>query len=498
MKDKARVYYENKKSHLSDVADRQVEEGAIRPGAIYNVHLTGVCGTAMASLATLLKEGGYQVTGSDAACYPPMSTVLDDLGIPVLPFAISNLEQKDLIIIGNMCPPNNSEAVYARENKHATSSMSRAISELFIEDKRSIVVAGTHGKTTTTGMLIHLFSSLGHDPSYVVGGVMQASGSSAHYGKQSKHFIIEGDEYDTAYFDKSPKFLHYKPFYTIITSVELDHVDIYTDETDYRQAFKFLIEETHSNGTIFICTDDPGAKRLADEYVDDLRIVRYGTTNDAGLRLSDLVTDTAGQHFAVTFRGHLLGNVSIKHFGMYNALNALAGIGVALVDGNAFDAIARGVGSFGGMKRRQEVFGEKGGITVLDDFAHHPTAVQKTLQGIRERFGSRRIVAVFEPRSNSSRSKLFEDEYAKSFSDADLVIISTPKEKDGYTPPSLMNIETVLAGIREQHILCHGVHHAREAVEVLAPLLQSGDVVVVMSNGSFDGIHQMILDSISA
>ncbi len=488
-------YFNNKIKQLANPEMRIFERNNKPVLPLKTVHITGVCGTATASLAKLFQDQGITVTGSDQACYPPMCDVLDDMKITVLPFDAKNVNGTDLVIIGNMCPPNNVEAAYCRENNIPHMSMSEAIREFCIRDKQSIVVTGTHGKTTTTGIAIHTFTELHTNPSYLVGGVQQSTGESAHY-TDGDLFIIEGDEYDTAYFDKSPKFLHYRPHFVIITSLELDHIDIYKNLEDYTNSFRFLIETTNTDGVLVMCVDDPGVRALYHEYQNDSRIITYGISGDAMVQMKNIVTTTTGESAEIIWQGESQGVLEIPMFGAYNLSNAVAVYCIARNNGFTHEQIANAMKNFKGMKRRQEIFGEKNGITVIDDFAHHPTAVEKTLRGLRERFGDRRLIALFEPRSNSSRSKLFEQEYMQSFDAADMIVFSTPKPKDGYNPDEFMDIDLVINSLQKSGKDAHGVYNADEAVELLAPLLQRGDVVAVMSNGSFDGVHQKLLDRI--
>jgi UDP-N-acetylmuramate: L-alanyl-gamma-D-glutamyl-meso-diaminopimelate ligase len=496
MKQKAQDYFDRKIAAFSDADVRVFDRITPSLAAVKSVHITGVCGTATASLGSLFLDAGITVTGSDTACYPPMSTILADLAIDVMPFGIKNLEGKDAVIVANMCAPGNEEAAYCRETGVPTLSMSEAIHDFFIRDKNSVVIAGTHGKTTTTGICVHVFESAKREPSFLVGGVMKNTGSSARYNADSKHFIIEGDEYDTAYFDKSPKFLHYNPRTVVVTSVELDHVDIYSDIEDYRNSFRFLIEEVSEKGHIFVCGETEGSKSLFEEYREHTNISLYGFDPSYNLCIKNIRTKPTGQEFEVFHQGVSMGDFFLPMFGSYNALNALAVIGVSLFEGLTVEEIKEGLTTFTGMKRRQEIYGEKNGITVIDDFAHHPTAALETLKGIRQHYPDRRIIALFEPRSNSSRSKLFEEEYTESFTPADMVVFSVPKPKDGYNPPEFMDTDLVIRTITEQGKEAYGVYNALEAVELLAGKMKSGDVVVVMSNGSFDGVHEKLLEAI--
>ncbi|MCX6755414.1 MAG: Mur ligase family protein [Candidatus Nomurabacteria bacterium] len=492
MQKKAKLYYEEKKKKLPDYQQRNVTESILDINEIKNIHLTGICGTAMGSLAKLFRDANYEVTGSDKTCYPPMDQIIANLGINISSdFNEQNLNKKDLIIIANMFGPDNIEAKYSRENNLPELSMPEAIRQFFINSKESIVIAGTHGKTTTTGIMVHVFKEGETNPSYLIGGVLKDSKDSAFYNKESKHFIIEGDEYDTSYFDKSPKFLHYMPKTAIITSVELDHIDIYNDIEDYRNAFKFLIDEVADDGHIFICGEDSGANSLKEEYIDNEKILQYGFSENFDLYAKDINIKDDYQEFKVFFKGKDYGIFLTPLFGKYNILNCLAVIGTSLTYGLEIESIKKGIYSFSGMKRRQEVFADKNGIILIDDFAHHPTAVEKTLNGIKDKYSGHRIIAVFEPRSNSSRSKIFEEEYKKSFSSADIVIISTPKHKEGYIPDDLMDTTKVVDEIsKTKQAFC--VNGADEAVKILKGTIKEKDIVVVMSNGSFDGIHEKI------
>lgn len=501
MKESAQKYYENKRSGLAFAAERSMIRSFLQDfdfTQVKKVHITGVCGTAMASLADLLIQKGISVTGSDQAFYPPMSTVIERLGITTNTFDVENCKNVDMVIIANMCMPDNIEAVYCRENNIPYFSVGEVIEYLCMDNKQGIVIAGTHGKTTTTGLAITMMNKLAADisesVSYLVGGVIRDTGKSAEYIPQSQYFVIEGDEYDTAYFDKAPKFLHYKPHITVITSIELDHIELYKDETDYDNAFKFLIEETNDNGIIFACHDDNGVQRILGQVTTDKQIVTYGRGDGADMKITSVETDTKGQLVTFTYNDNI-HQFHVPLFGEYNAYNALAVYGIGLYVGKTPQQLRDVFAGYDGMKRRQEVFGEKNGITVIDDFAHHPTAVEKTLKGLRERFGTRRIIAIFEPRSNTSRSKMFENDYVSAFADADMVYISVPPvKKVGFNPDAFMDIGLVSDNIRNTGKDVYNLSNANEIVEHLKNIVQSGDVLVVMSNGDFDGIHQKLLD----
>ncbi|MES2623256.1 MAG: Mur ligase family protein [Patescibacteria group bacterium] len=491
------LYYEAKRNALPYAAERGHNRTSIEDIDIEHMktaHIIGVCGTAMASLASLLIERGMTVSGSDQACYPPMSTVLEDLHVQVLPFDVKNIEGKDLIIVGNMCSPVNVEAAYCRDNNIPYFSLGEIIGKLCIGDKKSIVVAGTHGKTTTTSVAISAFKYASLNPAYLVGGVMKEDGKSAHYNPDSKYFIIEGDEYDTAYFDKRPKFLHYKPYVTIITSLELDHIDIYKDFADYEQAFKYLIEATHKDGVVIACVDDNNVKILVEKMKDTgAHIITYGKDFDADMKIVAIETVTEGQKVTVEYKGKQ-DTFTTHMFGEYNALNTVAIYTAATFLNLDIEKIKESFTTFEGVKRRQEIYGVKNNVTIIDDFAHHPTAVFKTLKGLRERFPTSNIRAIFEPRTNTSRAKIFEEEYAHAFSFTNQVYISTPKKKDGYNSDEFMDVEYVAKTISEQGIPCKAFSDADEIVAYIKNEIQSGDILVVMSNGDFHGIHAKLLN----
>lgn len=494
------TYYEEKRAALPYADERACPRKSIDDIDLENmrtVHIIGVCGTAMASLASLLVQKGFTVTGSDQACYPPMSDVLKDLQVTVLPFDVKNLDQKDLIIVGNMCSPTNVEATHCRDNNIPYFSIGEVISKLFIGDKKSIVVAGTHGKTTTTSIAISTFKHLDLEPAYLVGGVLKEDGKSAQHNAHSKYFIIEGDEYDTAYFDKRPKFLHYKPHVSIITSLELDHIDIYKDFRDYEQAFRFLIEETDAQGVVVACLDDVHVKNLVHSVRADglgKNIITYGMSEDADVRILEIKTVAEGQEVTIMYE-HVQDRFTVHLFGEYNALNATAIYTATTFLGLDMDKVKESFSLFQGAKRRQEVVGVKNDVTVIDDFAHHPTAVLKTLKGIQERFPGHAIKAIFEPRSNSSRAKIFESEYINAFGSATQVYISTPPmKKDGFNPDDFMDVQYVAEQITAKGIPCTSYASADEIVAAIGPDIKPGDILVVMSNGDFDGIHNKLLN----
>lgn len=494
----------------------------VASGEIKKVHITGVCGKATSSLAGLFAEEGYEVSGSDTGCYPPASDLIERLNIKFYEgFSEDNVKDKDLTIVANMFgPDSNPEVSYVRENNLPQLSMSEAIAEFFIKDKTSIVICGTHGKTTTTGLCAHVFLNAGRNPGFLVGGVAvptsngitETSFSAGIKDKdgtlpESKHFIIEGDEYDTAYFDKAPKFLHYKPKVVVVTSLEFDHADIYSDFDEYKKSFVFLAEEVApvtEGGLLVLNCDSDEVRNLAGHTKANVLYYGFGDTNDVTAK--DVVVDAKGQSFTLVYKGDSLGEMNIQLFGKYNLANTLAVIAVSLHQGLSFDEIKNGLATFNGMRRRQEIRAVVNGITVIDDFAHHPTAVRETLGGIREHFPSNRIFAIFEPRSNTSRKKMFEQDYGNAFSKVDGLVLSMPELRHNDNPADFIDgnvvVETATQiGIstalnKDFYAVC--VKNGHEAIEKIAAKAMPGDVLVIMSNGSFDGIHEKLISVLEA
>ncbi len=494
-------YYKEKLKRLADhdlrLYDRKIPTDV---KDIKKIHLIGVCGTAMGSLAGLLKEAGYEVSGSDEACYPPMDKQIAELGIRFFEgFRAENVVGADLVVVGNFSGPNNPETAFARDQKLKTLSLPEAFSLFFISPrhggagKTSLVVAGTHGKTTTTGLLAHVFQSAGEDPTYLIGGVTENEHHSFRSG-DGQFVIMEGDEYDSAYFDKSPKFLHYRPNSAIITSLEFDHIDIYDDLKDYTQAFKFLAEEIPEEGNLILWGDDQNVRNLGD--VAKSNIYFYGLKEDNDISARDIKVDKDGQNFTLVVKGKEIGELRTTLHGNHNLLNTLAVCAIAIANGISFEKLKEGLATFKGMKRRQEIVGEVRGITMIDDFAHHPTAVRETIAAIKEKFSERRIVAFFEPRSNTSRRKIFEDDYGKAFDGASKVYLSVPPLRHNDTREDFIDEEKVGATINgraRNPEKAHYYSNADSLLEAALPELKEGDVVLIMSNGAFGGIQQKLL-----
>ena len=462
------------------------------------VHLVGVCGTGMGSLAGLLADAGYDVRGSDTAVYPPMSTMLRDKGIRVLEgFSAAHLDDRpDLVVIGNIATRTNPEAVAAAERSIPFESMPQAIGRLFLEGRHSIVVAGTHGKTTTAGIMAWLLTAAGRDPSFLVGGVLKNFGRSYGLGR-GEDFVIEGDEYETAFFDKGPKFLHYRPQTVILTSVEYDHAEMYPDLRSVKQAFGRLVALVPTRGGLIVhCDDDTNVREVVREARAPL--VPYGCGRGAGFRGFVREAGIDGMEFEVTRDGEPFGVFRSPLTGQHNLKNMLGTIAVAHHRGVPAAAMAEGLATFAGMKRRQDVRGVSAGVTVIDDFAHHPTAVRATLQATRDRYPGRRIWAVFEPRTNTTRRSVFQDEYARSFDDAERIVVAAVDHPERAPEGQRFSVERLITDLRARGKEAVLIPEVPAIVDLLAREARKDDVVLVMSNGAFGGLHDKLLAALAS
>jgi UDP-N-acetylmuramate: L-alanyl-gamma-D-glutamyl-meso-diaminopimelate ligase len=467
------------------------------PDQIRDVYLIGIAGTGMGALAGLFQEAGYTVRGADERVYPPMSTRLRELGIAWHEgFDAAHLTPApDLVVVGNACTPTHPEAAYAREQGLVQQSLPEALAHFFIRDRRSLVVAGTHGKTTTTSLLVHVLRTAGYDPGFLVGGVMLNGNLSYHAGS-GRHFVVEGDEYDSAYFDKGPKFLHYRPTSALVTSVEFDHADIYGSMDDYRAAFRQFVALLPSDGLLALCGDLEEVRTLTP--FTQARVRTYGLSPNNAVTARDIRPGGGGQRFTLVVDGADTADLFLPMSGRHNLANALGVCALALDEGLTPMQLAEGFASFLGIKRRQEVRGEVCGVLVLDDFAHHPTAVRETIHAVRERWPDRRLVAVFEPRSNSSRRKVFEQGYAEAFDEAAAVFLSSPPFRHNDNAADFMDVPAVVARIAAQGIPIIVEADAEALLPRLHATLQPGDVVLIMSNGSFGGLHDKLLQALAA
>mgnify|MGYP006428133655 CR=1 FL=1 len=466
------------------------------PDAIDDVYLIGICGTGMGALAGLFRQAGYDVRGTDEAAYPPMSTHLAAQDIPVLEgYDPAHLDPPpDLTVVGNACRPTHPEAAAARERGLVQQSFPEALGHFFLgADRQSVVVAGTHGKTTTTGLLVHTLHHAGVDAGFLVGGVMQNTGRSYHLGTDAP-FVVEGDEYDSAYFDKRPKFMHYRPTTALVSSVEFDHADIYADGADYRRAFETFVGTVEADGLLALCADAPDVRALAAHT--DAPVRTYGLADGADVRATGVRHAPDGYSFTLVVNGTAQTDVHLPLHGRYNLQNALGVALLALHHGLSPAQVADGLATFEGMKRRQEVRGEPGGVLVLDDFAHHPTAVDATIRAVRAAHPDRRLVAVFEPRSNSSRRKIFEGPYGRAFDAADRALLKAPPVRHNDEADAMLDPQAVVQTIADRGTPAATYADVDRLLAALVDTLRPNDVALLMSNGSFDGLPDRLLDAL--
>ncbi|NOY26121.1 MAG: UDP-N-acetylmuramate:L-alanyl-gamma-D-glutamyl-meso-diaminopimelate ligase [Oligoflexia bacterium] len=477
------------------------------PDPLRTIHIMGVGGTAMAALAGMLVDAGHRVTGSDQGrVYPPMSDYLDRLGITVMEgYRAQNLDHRpDLVVVGNVIRAAYDEAVALLHSELPYVSFPALLGMRFLPGRRSIVVAGTHGKTTTTALIAWLLEAAGRHPGFLIGGVASNFDRTARAGA-GPHFVIEGDEYDTAFFDKGPKFLHYRPNTAIISSIEFDHADIYRDLAHCQESFHKLVGIMPTDGCLVARWDSDAVAAVA--HTATCQVRRYGPGQDWDGRIEDVDTQQGMMRFSVLHQGKLWGTFSSQMVGEHNLFQVAA---VAALDAEGLDAAALedGFTRFAGIKRRQEILGEPGGVTVVDDFAHHPTAVRLTLDALRLRFGGRRLLAIFEPRSNTSRRNVFQAAYAEAFDAADLTIIAPPQDLERIAPDQRMDAGALVADLRrrgkeaflwgiaptgsDQPLLTADAIAADIAARVVANAMPE-DVVAVLSNGGFGGLHGKLL-----
>jgi UDP-N-acetylmuramate: L-alanyl-gamma-D-glutamyl-meso-diaminopimelate ligase len=460
-------------------------------------HLIGICGTAMASLAGMLQARGHRVTGSDENVYPPMSTMLESLGIPVMQGydAARLAPAPDCVIVGNAIPRGNLEVEETLNRRLLYRSQAETVKEEFIRGRRSLVVAGTHGKTTTTSIAAWVMERGGLDPTFLVGGVVQNFGASFRV-TGSDYFVIEGDEYDTAYFDKGPKFMHYLPELAIVGNIEFDHADIYKDLDAVKTAFRRLMNLVPGEGRLIVGWDSPVVREVVGEMGTGLhtRLETFGTCDDAAWQARDI--DYSGElaRFRVFREGSFWAEFETPLIGDFNVRNCLAVVVAADAWGVERESIREALATFKSVRRRMQVRGEERGVTVIDDFAHHPTAVRETLQALRTKYSERRLVAVFEPRSWSSRLAVFQEDYARAFEPADYVVIASVFDSTKATEKGrVLDTHKLIEDIAAQNKPAHQIEGADQIVSHLAPALRPGDVVAVMSNGGFGGIHDKLL-----
>ena len=464
------------------------------------IHISGVCGTATASLAGLLKAKGHTVTGSDQDVYPPMSDELARMGVPVAsPYAEDNLpKDAELVVIGNALSRGNPEVEAVLDAKRRYTSQAALLAEEFLRDRESIVVAGTHGKTTTTSMLTHVLRHAGFDPSFLIGGVSLDLGTSYGLGS-GRHFVVEGDEYDTAFFDKRPKFVHYLPDIAIIGNLEFDHADIYADLAAVQLAFTRLMSVIPRRGLLIAGVESPALVEILEKAKSRVATFALGEVEGASWQARGVALSAAGSAFDVFRDGASLGRICVSASGHHNVRNALAATIAALEAGVPFERIVAAFAAFRGVKRRLELRGDARGVFVYDDFAHHPTAVRETIAALRSRIGpADRVVTVFEPRSYTSRTRVFEHDFARAFATSDEVVIAGAHLPGKVPTAERISEETLVASINREGGTARFIPTVQDIVDDLRKRLSPGDHVLVLSNGGFGGIHERLLAALSA
>ncbi|MCP4106307.1 MAG: UDP-N-acetylmuramate:L-alanyl-gamma-D-glutamyl-meso-diaminopimelate ligase [Desulfobacteraceae bacterium] len=463
------------------------------PDNVKKIHLTAICGTGMGALACLLKDMGFEITGSDQKVYPPMSDFLSQKGIKVADgFDKKNIAYgPDLIIVGNAVTKNNPEALEMSDKDICFCSMPQAVSKFVADKKKSILVTGTHGKTTTSSILTWILHEAGLDPCFVIGGILKNFDSNYRFGK-GEYIVIEGDEYDTAFFDKGPKFLHYDPAMAVLTGIEFDHADIFNDIDHVKKTFDTFVSGISKNSTLFAFGDDSNVAEMITER--DCSIAEYGKHNKAAWRLNSVSVEPPWTYLEVFKQGKAFGIFRTKLMGEHNLLNILPVIAIADSIMISQEVIAQALETFEGVRRRQEVRGQKNRITVMDDFAHHPTAVRETIRAVRPFYPEARLIAVFEPRTNSSMRKVFQSVYPSSFDQADLICIRKPSRLDKIPHDDRFSYEQLVHDLKTRGKNAFHFPDTEMITDFLVENAKPGDIILVMSNGGFDNIHEKLLE----
>jgi len=462
------------------------------PDEVKTIHILGICGTAMAAMAGMLKKEGYSVSGSDSQVYPPMSDFLEQIGIyPFAGYHPENLSHEpDLVIVGNVITKINPEAQALAEKMIPYVSMPQALGHFFIDSRRSLVLTGTHGKTTISSMLASALHSLGADPTFMIGGILREFNANFRIGA-GPFFVAEGDEYDTAFFDKVSKFLHYQPEIAVISSLEFDHADIFKNLEAIKDSFRNFVKLLPQNGLIIANFDD--------EHVVDIikdapcPVQSYGTSSACDWRIEPINYISGFTCFPLYLHNRLFAEMEIKNPGMHNCMNATAAAAVMHHIGYGADMISSSLRSFNGVKRRQEIRGIVNDVIVIDDFAHHPTAVRETLAALRQAYPDNRLIAVFEPRTNTSRRSFFQQDYITSFLEADLTLIREPVPTKKTDRDDLFSSARLARDLGDLSKHAHSFSDTDSILDFLQKSVKPGDIVAILSNGGFDNIHERLL-----
>lgn len=460
---------------------------------IKKIHLVAACGTGMGTLACILKEMGYEVSGSDQNVYPPMSTFLEKNNIALAEgFDAGHItEDLDLAIIGNAVSKDNPEAQVIMDKNIPYLSMPQAVNRFIAKDKKIILVTGTHGKTTTSSIMAHILNTAGLDPSFLIGGIVKDFDSSFRIGK-GDYMVIEGDEYDTAFFDKGPKFMHYDPYITIMTGIEFDHADIFNDIDHIKSVFSTFIDKIKESSHIIAYNENETLKEVLKSQAATPEY--YG--QNGNWTFSDHLQKKRMTSFTAK-NGDIDLPVEMRLPGEHNVNNSLACIAASLKIGIQPDVILSALKTFNSVKRRQEVYGVKNDITIMDDFAHHPTAVAATIKAVKPFYPQGRVIAVFEPRTNTSMRSFFQKDYPGSFKDADRVCICEPSVKKNISETEKFSCRQLVNDINEIGVKAEYFKNTKEIIESLNQFLKPGDLVLIMSNGGFNNIHSELLESIN-
>ncbi len=461
-----------------------------------HIHLMGICGTAMASLAGILIEQGFKVTGSDSNPYPPMSTQLENLGVKIQkPYSAENLMPRpDFVIVGNVISANNPEAIELNKLKIPFSSLPQAMGEFIIADRDSYVVSGTHGKTTTTSMLSWVCEQVGLQPGFLIGGIPK-NFSQSFRSPKANTFVIEGDEYDTAYFDKVPKFIHYRPKNVILTSVEFDHADIYKDFQAVKDAFITLMKLIPESGQLIYWGDDQNVVEVS-SHCKIKNKFSYGFTESVDFKCLITEENEGLTRFKVIHEGQPVGEFVTTMTGKYNLLNATSVVAMSFLKQFDFAKTQKAISTFAGVKRRQEIIGEPNNILIIEDFAHHPTAVKQTIEAIQNRYKSRKVFSIFEPRSATSRRKVFQKDYFDAFSKAQETVLSEAFNSSALDEDNRFSSAELIADLVKIDKKATLFAGADAIVAYLKLQAKPNDVILIMSNGGFDGIYQKLISAL--
>ena len=455
-----------------------------------HIHFIGICGTAMGSVAAAMHAKGFTVTGSDENVYPPMSTFLERQGIQIFPgYKAQNIpETAEVIVVGNAISRGNEEAEAALERKLLYVSLPEILKDHFLRGRRNLVVSGTHGKTTTSSILAWILKSAGVDPSYMIGGIPRNLGQGATF-TDSDFVVLEGDEYDTAFFDKRSKFLHYLPEVVVINNIEFDHADIYNSLDEIKLTFKRLLNIVPRNGMAFVNGDCVNTMDVASDGPAPITTVGLGSECD--LQITDIDYGRENTSFVLDGEHYVLPMA-----GEFNVRNAAMAICTASFSGFSADQIRQGLASFEGIARRQEVRGIAGGVRVIDDFAHHPTAIGLAVDSLRQQYPDSRLWVIFEPRSNTTRRNVFQDDLANALSKADLVVVPAVPDPEKVAEQDRLDPHKLVSDIQASGTSCWYLETVDEIVAQVVSESREGDTVAVLSNGGFGGIHQKLLDNL--